>query len=170
MLFKKVWILGGWSLNESALLRVYKAIDRIDWKYDIVLAYNRAHQPHPDLLQFFNDRQRIKMSFPLLDRYGIDVSQALELNIEYVRSWITFLQEISFEIWLFFWFFKYQVTRWRLCQKFGSVPRSTRLRDLALQTFDHIARRNRRDHIFAFRRNFLEIKRQTCHLDDVPST
>jgi hypothetical protein len=73
-------------VNESTLLRVYKAIDTIDWKCDIVLAYNRAHQPHPDLLKFFNDRNRIKMPFPLLDRYGIDVSQALEMEIEYVRS------------------------------------------------------------------------------------
>lgn len=83
-IYKKVWILGGWGVSETALLRVYQAIDRIDWKCDIVLAYNRAHHPHPDFLRFFSDRQRIQMPFPLLDRYAIDVSMALKMEIKYV--------------------------------------------------------------------------------------
>ncbi|KAI9560838.1 hypothetical protein GHT06_011791 [Daphnia sinensis] len=101
---QKVWILGGWSVNETALLRVYQAIDRIDWKCDIVLAYNRAHHPHPDFLRFFNDRQRMKMPFPLLDRYAIDVSMALEMEINlpddvYVKSLEQCHAPLVFETW-----------------------------------------------------------------------
>lgn len=77
-----MWIIGGWYKNERSLLRVYEKIDKIDWKRDIVLPYNAGHKPHPDILQFYGDRHRKQMPFPLLDRFFIDVSEALNLQIE----------------------------------------------------------------------------------------
>ena len=85
--------MGGWCNSESWLLRVYEGIERIDWKRDIVLPYNAGHQPHPDILQFFNDRHRIKMPFPLVDRFFIDVQDALNMQIEYYHTRIKFLCE-----------------------------------------------------------------------------
>lgn len=75
--------MGGWSISDSKLVRVYEAIDRVDWKRDITLAYNRNYQPHPEILRFFNDRQRIKLPFPLIDRYVIDMPDALNLQVRY---------------------------------------------------------------------------------------
>lgn len=81
-----MWILGGWSTNVDDLCQVYRAIDRIDWKRDIVLAYNQSHQPHPDILEFFSERNRMKMPFPLVDHYVIDVADALNMEIRYKIS------------------------------------------------------------------------------------
>lgn len=49
-----VWKLSNWSVDHAALLRVYEAIgDVVDWTKDAVLAYDRGHQPHPEVLRFF---------------------------------------------------------------------------------------------------------------------
>ena len=76
--------MGGWSVNENELIRVYESIDRINWHQDIVMAYNAAYQPHPEILQFFNDLQRVPMPFPLVDRYVIDIPDALEMEIKLI--------------------------------------------------------------------------------------
>ncbi len=69
-----------WSIDENALLRVYEAID-IDWKRDLVFAFNKHHNPHEKILKFLEDRDRLaEHCVYSAGRYVLDISEAMKLK------------------------------------------------------------------------------------------
>lgn len=70
-----------WSIDENALLRVYEAIDNIDWKRDLVLAFNKHHNPHEKILKFLEDRDHLaEHRVYSAGRYVLDISEAMKLQ------------------------------------------------------------------------------------------
>ncbi|XP_057372910.1 uncharacterized protein LOC130693735 [Daphnia carinata] len=103
-----IWIVSGWSINESALLRLYSAIDVINWDSDVVFAFNKYYKPHDDILKYFQDRDRLT-GYRLFSagRYILDIEVALKLQISipdevYVKSVERHHAQLIYDHWTAF--------------------------------------------------------------------
>ncbi|KZS02951.1 uncharacterized protein LOC116924337 isoform X2 [Daphnia magna] len=103
-----IWIVSGWSINESALLRLYSAIDVINWDKDAVFAFNKCYNPHEDILKFFRDRNRLEgHRLYSAGRYVFDIEKALKLQISlpdevYVKSLERHHAQLIYDHWTVF--------------------------------------------------------------------
>ncbi|XP_046462012.1 uncharacterized protein LOC124208287 isoform X2 [Daphnia pulex] len=105
---QKIWNLAEWSIDENALLRVYEAID-IDWKRDLVFAFNKHHNPHEKILKFLKDRDRLaEHRIYSAGRYVLDIPEALKLQTTslpdevYVKSLERHHAPLIYEHWTAF--------------------------------------------------------------------
>ena len=75
--------MAGWGVDESAILRLYEAIDVIDWERDVVFAFNKHCTTHEDIRNFFGDRNRIgEHTMYSAGRYVLDIPTALSLQLK----------------------------------------------------------------------------------------
>ena len=74
---RSVWIICSWTAESSALVDLYDALDDIvDWQNDDFLFYNKEKNEHLA-------RKVVKPLYLYrMDRYAIDVSTALHLQIK----------------------------------------------------------------------------------------
>lgn len=78
-----MWNVAGWGTDESALLRLYEAIDVIDWKRDVVFSFNKHRNTHEDILKYFEDRDRLEEHHVYsAGRYVLDIPTALSFQLK----------------------------------------------------------------------------------------
>lgn len=85
-------MLTNWSRDESALIKVYGAINVIDWHHDVILVIGgNGYYPPDAVLDFLsrrcaNEAQYTPNTNGPANRYYVPIAEALKFDVESVMS------------------------------------------------------------------------------------